>query len=56
MMLGSLSDDDSESNLSSSMQQEGASGSIHLPHNFGEDKEAELRVQAMLVGGDTSRV
>ena len=56
MMLGSLSDDDSESNLSASMPPDGASGSIHLSQNFGEDREAEMRVQAMLVGGTTEQV
>ena len=53
-MLASLSDDNSGSNLSDSMPPDGASDSIHLPHNFGEDRDAELRVQAILVGGAVS--
>jgi len=56
MMLGSLSDDDSESNLSASIPPDGASDSIQLSQNFGEDREAELRVQAILVGGTTDQL
>ena len=51
MMLASLSDDNSDSNLSDSVPPDGASDSVPLPQTLGEDREAELRVQAILVGG-----
>ena len=56
MMLASLSDDNSESNLSDSVPPDGASDSVPLPHTFGEDRDAELRVQAILVGGAVSHL